>query len=354
VCEQERDAKQLPSGDFDKVLMISDRDFNADGSLLFKTNSDDIPAGTPLPSALPEYFGSFIVVNGVVWPFMDVEPTRYRFRLVNACDSRVVDLALRTEDGTVVSVRQVATDQGYLYRPVGLNNVVVMPGERAELVIDFSNYAGQTLTVHNTAAYPYPGGDFTDTDPQTIGLIMQFRVKAHTKHSPVTPKLPRVLLNEPFRVQGEVVNTRQVILMETVDEFDRINPMLGTLQDGNLMWEDAVTETPRQGDVEYWDIINLTEDAHPVHLHACFFQIIGRVPIDAEAVEFGNKGSLRWTGNMEGPAANEIGRKDVVRTLPGTLTRIKVHWSLAGEFVWHCHILSHEDHNMMRPLVVTA
>ena len=123
---------------------------------------------------------------------------------------------------------------------------------------------------------------------------------------------------------------------------------LGQLTAVPKMWGDPITETPSLNTIETWEIFNTTIDAHPVHLHLVAFQVINREGLDPNAP----LGTLVPTGVTTPPNPNEMGYKDTVVALPGQITRIKAKFDIAGLYVWHCHIVEHEDNEMMRPFVV--
>jgi spore coat protein A len=227
---------------------------------------------------------------------------------------------------------------------------------------------GSKLILFNDATGPFPGGDMGPTAPAIPGYgpdtmnLLQFQVvplgtvTGDSSPDPVSGplKLP------PLPGFSSVDAVRNVTLNEGIDEYGRVTPFLGTLADGPLMYHDSATETPNAGSVEVWNIFNLTADAHPIHIHLANFQIIGRAPIDEE-------GEIE--GPFKKPDANEAGWKDTVRANFGEVTRVIMKFDLppsppgvtvpesprtgGHEYVWHCHILEHEEHDMMRPLIVT-
>ena len=179
---------------------------------------------------------------------------------------------------------------------------------------------------------------------------------------------------EPLVANGE---TRNLVLFEGMDNYGRLMPMLGTLAEGSMTWNDPITENPMKNDVEIWEVYNATGDAHPIHLHLVKFQILDRQPfttVDGGGVPlpepeaavkdqllhnglYGtgfvlNEADIVTTGAREGPADNEKGWKDTAVMLPGQITRVIANFDRNGRYVWHCHILSHEDHEMMRPFQV--
>jgi bilirubin oxidase len=345
-------------------LIIQDRSFNSDGSLFFPSSRDffgDVPAGGPyLPDSdvspiwNPEFFGNTTVVNGQTWPALAVEARRYRFRLLNACNTRVLSLKvvsnpLATRPATAaLPIWVIGGDGGYLPAPVALNSVQLAVAERADVIVDFSRVrpGTQLYLINEGPDEPFGGGepetDFAAADPGTTGQVMKFVVTSPTSADTSVPP-DRLALPAP-RPLATVTNTRRLSLNEIASAVFADAPaeaMLGTVAaDGTGVptpWMAAVTETPRLGSTEVWELNNFTEDAHPIHVHQVQFQVLDRRPFGGPA--------------RPGEPA-ESGRKDTVVALPGETTRIKAHFDIAGRYVWHCHILDHEDNEMMRPFQV--
>lgn len=335
---------RLPSGPYEIPLVIQDRTFNSDGSLYYPTAPENAPPGIPDPSVVPEFFGDTILVNGKVWPYVEVEPRKYRFRVLNGSNSRFYNMTFSTQNGAQSPYWcQIGTDGGFLSRPVSLTELLLAPAERADIIVDFSNLQGQTLSLTNNASTPYPTGN--PVDPDTTGQILQFRVTL-----PLSGKDTSVIPKRLFPVtpipQALARKTRDLTLMEHTDQYGRLMMMLN-----NQMWEDPITEDPKINSIEIWQLINLTMDTHPIHLHLVQFQILNRQPFDMDW--YMNNKEIRFTGPAVLPDPNEAGWKDTVRANPGELTRIIMRFSgYTGLYVWHCHILEHEDYDMMRPYQV--
>lgn len=348
-------AWNLPSGQYEIPLAIQDRMFTADGQLYYPSNLDEFysPAelatldpNTPQPSILPEMLGNFILVNGEAWPFANVEPRKYRFRLLNGSDSRFYNLFLSSGQ----TMTQIGSDEGYLNAPTTMTQLTIGPGERADVIIDFSGFAGQTIVMRNNAKAPFPAGG--TVDPNTVGQIMAFKVGT-TVTTPDAP-IPTTLNNITRFTPQQADYTRQVALFEMMDEYGRLKPMLGTVKDGALNFHDDPTEIARLGSVELWEVYNVSADAHPIHLHGVSFQILDRQKFSATVDPVtGAISNIALKGSPVAPPANELGWKDTAQMFPGEVTRILVQFTIPGNFVWHCHILSHEEHDMMRPLIVT-
>jgi spore coat protein A len=348
-------ANSLPGGSYEIPLLIQDARFLADGHLHYPAESDDVAFS---PTHLPEFFGDVILVNGKSWPVLDVEPRPYRFRLANASDSRFYRLYLSPWR----RFAQIGTDLGLLDAPVSLSELTLSPGERADIVIDFSGLDGRKLILRNRARAPYPRGEAPDG--RTSGQVLAFRVSR-----PLDPAFAKALLPANLRpVSGPLppmpapVRTRKLLLFEGRDAYGRMKAMLGIVDpgnplDGTLAWEDPITENPSVGDTEMWEIHNATPDAHPIHLHLVGFRIVSRQRFTARILPKqmargsigGRLSNIRLRGRPRLPAPGEAGCKDTALMLPGEVTRIVATFRRAGEYVWHCHILSHEDHEMMRP-----
>jgi spore coat protein A len=367
-------AGRLP--DLGIPLVIQDRMFYPDGRLAYP-DLDAVAAGliaqkgcTPWPvldvSTRPEYFGDVIVVNGKAWPFLNVEPAVYRFRFLNGCNSRVLDLSFEPPQPPVFAI--IGTEGGFLPGPSDVRrNIIIGPAERFDVLIDFRNQAGKTLTLSNKGAKkPFPGG--TPPSPQSDALVMQFRVALTTTRLALAPPPPQWNPNIP---PASGTTTRRVLLYEGVDQFGRIRPLVGTLTPSTgpspgpftahpMFWDDPVTETPTAGTVEVWEIFNTTADTHPIHIHEVLFRVLDRQPIAFDpklAAEVCNvtpappSFPITVGGAPVAAVGYETGFKDTVLSPPGQVTRVVVDFGNAtpGRFVWHCHIIEHEDHEMMRP-----
>lgn len=371
---------------YEVPLVIQDRLFTEDGQLYCPTVPHELEPGFPAPpaiSVLPEFFGDFVLVNGVAWPVLDVEPRTYRFRILNASDSRFYNLWITggnrdplVPDTHGISIIQIGTDQGLLHAPIRLQEITVGPGERADVVVDFASFAGHSLIMRNNARAPFPAGD--PVNPRAEGLVMAFRVG--TKVSVADRPVPTTLLPEPLtpiQLLRNVTRHRKLLLFEGTDRFGRLQPLLGVAEatadvsgrvvNGTLLWNDRhdpVTENPMEGDVEVWEIFNATADAHPIHLHPVKFLILDRQPFtgtieakeniahDGSTTLGGILKSITLRGEPQPPPVYARGWKDTAPVFPNEVTRLIAKFDLSGRYVWHCHIPSHEDHQMMRPYYV--
>jgi spore coat protein A len=322
----------LPDGPYEIPMMIQDKSFNKDGSLFYPDNSTP-PVDNPVPSTPSFFFGNTIAVNGKLWPYMEVEPRRYRFRILNASNVRPYELEL--SNGGVF--HQIGTDLGLLHHPVDINSFILEPAERIDLIIDFSEYKGQEIILKNVAQTPPSPG---------MELIMKFIV-GNESTCPDTSTIPEELMPLHNINPALAIKERTMNLDETTDHYGRVVHLLN-----NKMWSDPATEKPKLDTIEIWHIVNHFDFAHPVHLHLVHFEILGRKEFTAE--DFDESGNYKY--NLESltpPLAYEKGPKDVVRTEPKQVTSIIMHFKEhSGDYVWHCHILEHEDNDMMRPLIV--
>lgn len=467
---------KLPSGAQEIELILQDRQFDTNGQMIFPDGTPtDNPTGLngppPNPAIhpfwIPEFFGDVILVNGKTWPFLNVEPRRYRFRFLDASNARFYQMRLVSSSSGAPGPAfwQIGTDGGLLDHPVLLNGpnttsplqLLLAPSERADVIIDFSGYQGGNFTLVNSAAGPFPSGD--PPDPATSGRVMQFRVNQalssqDTTYNPQSGAPLRggqhqepaiVRLTNP--TQGTLASgvtpsvKRQLALVEVEGEGGPIEVLLNNtkwrgLREGSTTPVQGskplasqgiyLTELPRVGATELWELVNLTEDAHPIHIHLIQFQLMNRQNIDSDNYRAlydslfpggtyagvepdGTWGQVTYapgvfipgygppkpyfTPNGAGalggipnvapflqggvllPDANEIGWKDTIKVYPGQVNRIVIRWAPTATpvngvhpgknlfqfdpttgpgYVWHCHILDHEDNEMMRPYTPTS
>ncbi|MFJ7734723.1 multicopper oxidase family protein [Lysinibacillus sp. NPDC097287] len=321
---------QLPCGPYEIPLMIQDRSFNEDGSIFYP---DAPPFPVPVhPSITPGFVGNTITVNGKVWPYLSVEPRKYRFRIVNASNRRGYVLSLSNEQPLI----QLGTDGGFLAEPIIINSIELLPAERTDIIVDFSNLECQEITLVNTDT-EFPG--------EHTSIVLQFRVDLPLKGED-TSLIPERLAESMDLHEHHAHIQRDLPLSATLDNFGR--PML--LLNGR-MYHEPTTEKPSLDSIEVWNIINVTPFPHPIHVHLVQFKILERRPFNVELYQ--NEGKLEYTGDPEEPRDYERGWKDTVKTDAGMVTKIIMHWKEhTGHYMWHCHFLEHEDHDMMRPILV--
>lgn len=432
---------------YDIPLIIQDRSFDTNCEVFYNVASNPQPNPALHPFWTPEFIGDTIVVNGKTWPFLDVEPRQYRFRYVNGSNARFYELTFnevvtkvngkqKVKKNTVLPQVAIATDDGYLPTATPANMVILAPGERYEVIVDFTGMApGTVINMMNSARTPYPGGGAVV--PGLTDTVMQFRVNlpldpavpntAIVAGTPIRPTPVEPILTQHDPLTGSI--TRQLTLNEVmgpggpaelVVNNSKFN--LAGLIPGSTTPLTRETELPAVGDTEIWEIINITADAHPMHLHLTSFQVLDRTPFQAnqwmtqyDALMLAN-GVLPGAGppnpynvaNLDGaiggnpaigpylnlnkrtgPLPYEMGWKDTVISYPGEVTRIAVRWATTDSpvvdvvdpvtgavitpaptagvntypfdptvltggvgYVWHCHIIDHEDNEMMRNYVV--
>ena len=447
---------------FDLPVAIQDRAFNADGTINFPNGLGQVaPAGVvgwdPLqpgpnptvhPQWVPEYFGDIPVVNGVIWPKVKVEARPYRLRLLDGSNARCYTLGLRGTFGPAPTFQVIGSDQGYLPAVSNVQTITMCPGERYDVIVDFSRVPLYTaVTMTNSAAAPFPVGIAPTAGGPYAGMaqIMQFQVlPADPTNLPVLPRrpapwvAPAALVARPALVAN--APSRQMVLNEVLDPVS-LFPL--RVQIDGKRFEDAVTETPRRGAIETWTIVNTTVDAHPMHLHLVKFQVVSRQTFNLAAYQavlgatdptinpqaYNLTAPVPLTGLPRAALPMEAGWKDTAIAYPGEVLTVIARWDgdwadtgtgaactagtvcnpaaatftstdpnpaslsygtpvavttpvidattglqavdpvtllpvtapvpapfwepvTAGPYVWHCHIVDHEDNEMMRPLLV--
>jgi FtsP/CotA-like multicopper oxidase with cupredoxin domain len=412
----------LPAWPHEKAYAIQDRMFRDTGQLFYPAFPGDpfyddfitgegaelppdiFPGGGP--TALAEFFGDHMVVNGLIWPKEDVKPRNYRLHLLNGTDSRFMVIRFRQAAtptstdlngaGEPIPFYVIGSDQGLASAATEVDTLVSEPGGRYDIVFDFKDLQGQRIIMENIGGdAPFGGAFGDDLDPDDLfpnrqtDRIMAFDVENVAN---VTDGFTPDNIDHYGGNTNTVNRTRKVALFEGMDEFGRLQPLLGTAEpatdylgnpinwpatpeyqnaglvgqmEGSIAWHSPTTENPALGDTEIWEIYNATGDAHPVHLHLVKFEILDRREFTADVVDqpvVQHNGLLGAGFRLENillgdevPAAEEYvenAPKDMVTALPDQVTRIKATFDKPGRYVWHCHILSHEDHEMMRVLHV--
>jgi len=320
VRDAAEDALNLPSGKYEVPLALFDRLLTPDGQLYYPVYDK------PEAPWVPEVFGDAILVNGKLYPYLEVEPRKYRFRVLNASNGRFYHLAFQNG----LEFHQIGTDQGLLPAPVPLKSFLIAPAERADLVVDFSQHRGEQIVLKNDA--------FT---------VMQFRVSANKVED--NSSLPKALRPVPKIPESQAVKIR----VFTLDEYKNLVGESILLLLNGTYWHQPIIEKPVLNTTEIWSFVNPTDDTHPIHLHLVRFQILDRQHYEPWIYQ--TKNELKFLGPRELPAPSEAGWKDTVRADGKMVTRIIVPFEgFTGRYVWHCHILEHEDNEMMRPYEVVA
>jgi FtsP/CotA-like multicopper oxidase with cupredoxin domain len=404
----------LPAWPYEKAYAIQDRMFLATGELFYPAYPGDpfyddfitgegavlppdlFPGGGP--TALAEFFGDHMVVNGKIWPYEEVEPRNYRLHLLNGTDSRFMAIQFVavpagetdfTNASNPLPFSVIGSDQGLASAATEVDTLLSEPGSRYDIVFDFKDLQGQRVIMKNIGGDEPFGGDIPG--PQAFGetdRIMAFDVAEGTNAT----EDPVVVTNSNIPNTNDVDRVRKVALFEGMDEFGRLQPLLGTAEpatdefgnpiywpntpeyanaglvgqmEGSIAWHSPTTENPVLGSTEIWEIYNATGDAHPVHLHLVHFDVIDRQEFTANVIDqpvVQHNGAVGNGFRLENIVLGatvpqpdgyvENAPKDMVTALPDQVTRIKATFDKPGRYVWHCHILSHEDHEMMRVLHV--
>jgi FtsP/CotA-like multicopper oxidase with cupredoxin domain len=364
----------LPMREYHEIpIAIQDRSFNSDGSLFYPNSRAFfdidytglyIPETDLSPIWNPEFFGNMMMVNGNTWPFLEVEKRRYRFRFLDGCDARFLILDFSKIPG--VSVWQIGNEGGFLAAPVNMtavngNRILMGPAERADVIVDFTNVPAGSYVLGNVGPdEPYGGGEpgdaFEPADPLSTGQILQFRVLPGKRLDlttppqflvlPPIPALPPATVNRPLALLEEVstvIDSPAAVLLGTVADDPNVAPGVWTKR----LWMDGITENPAVGATEIWEIYNATVDAHPMHIHEVVFEVMNRQNILVDEVF--QTVRVDPVSSPVSPKPWETGFKDTVIALPGQVTRVKLKFEVEGQYVWHCHIVEHEDNEMMRP-----
>jgi spore coat protein A, manganese oxidase len=451
----------LPAGDYEKAYAIQCRMFNEDGTLFYPAFLGDpfydgfitgegatLPPGDfPInggPTALAEFFGDHMIVNGIAWPKENVEPRIYRLHILNGTDSRFMAIQFRTAaangiegTGSEIPFTVIGSDQGLAESATpGVTRLLSEPGSRYDILFDFRDMQNTRIIMENKGGDEPFGGSFTTDDPalqifEYTDRIMAFDVASGANGTPFDDSVINLQSDVPAPDR-----IRNVALFEGKDEFGRLQPLLGTaepafafngqpiywpdtpvyqnaklpdgtlspltgLMEGSIAWHSPTTENPAQKSTEEWHVWNVTGDAHPIHLHLVHFKIIGRRNIKWDTATDGRED--RVLGRVNDPEPNNDGTylvqqptvqhnsvagdastygsgfkiinptvtneglvdppenanayvenapKDMVTALPDQVTIFRARFDKPGRYVWHCHILSHEDHEMMRVLHV--
>ncbi len=326
IRDASEDSLNLPKSRFEIPIALYDRQFKPDGQL-------DYPvSGNPASPWVSEFNPNATLLNGKLFPYLEVEPRRYRFRLFNTSNASFYQLSLSKEGRSLVPGKEpffmIGADQGLLSEPVPMTGLQLAPGERADLIMDFSPHPGEQLYLKLGSA-----------------PIMQIRVSE--RKTADRSRMPAKLRPIRRMAESESVKTRELTLDHHLDARGRATMMLLN----GAHYSMPVTENPVLNSVEIWTLVNLTDEAHPIHLHLVRFQILDRRRFDLEAYQ--KTGKLVFTGPPVPPEPHEAGWKDTVRAELLMATRIITRFEVyAGRYVWHCHVLEHEDNEMMRPYEV--
>jgi len=361
----------LPGDEYEIPLVLQDRSFNEDGSLYYPTAvPDEQGSGDgsyPEQSIVPRFYGDTSVVNGKAWPRLSVEPRKYRFRILNGANSRFYNLKVLSYDGQSGETGsggppfiQIGNDGGLLSEPVTVaDRLEIGSSQRADVVVDFTEYAGETFLLHNNAPAMYRGAAGAEQDDsEPLSEVMLFDVSDSASEQE-TSQIPSRLTEVPTIPVESADTERYLTLAVQADDYGRPLHLLGTEEEpGGLRLTDPVTEEPTLGDTEIWSLANFTGMSHPIHLHLVHFQVLGRQSVgDYDPDENDIDPDV-----LEAPEPYELGWNDVVTVDPGEVVHVITHFGeyeglfndQRGDYMWHCHMIEHEDHDMMRTFRVLS
>lgn len=375
--------QRVPSGygKYHLPIVLQDKQFNADGSLFYPTEG----ISAVHPKWVPEFFGDTPVINGKAYPFLDAQPRRYRLRFLNGSQARFYNIHFDLA-GDNLPFWVIGSEGGLLPRPVQKTDLLIAPGERFDVIADFTGIPlGSTIMMTNNAPVPDPNDDLEIPHiPVLMKININQAVPANDPDNTVLPanlKLPAV----PRLTIPNSNSLRDIVLKEVTDEFD--NPTEVLLN--GYHYSDATTDFIKAGSTETWQFINLTGDTHPMHTHLVQFQVLNRQKFNVEAYKedwasylASNRNPVQkpvlenyLIGSPIPPDPEEMGYKDTVKAYPSLdpedesysyVTRVRAKFTLPalsaldfnketgsfGKWVYHCHILEHEENDMMRPFEV--
>ena len=362
--------QRVPSGPYHLPIVLQDKTFNDNGTLWYPVEG----ISPTHPIWVPEFFGDTPVINGKAYPYLDAQPRRYRLRLLNGSNARFYNVRFEVE-GLPLLFHVIGSEGGLLPEPAAVTSLLISPGERFDVIADFSRLPlGTTILMANDAPAPYPNGGEIE-----LPELMQIRINTPVPKNDPDKSVPAGRLKLPKGLASPSAGPhkiRDVVLQENPDENDV--PIEALLN--GLHFEDPVEDVIKAGSMEIWQFINMTGDAHPMHTHLVLFQVVNRQAFDTESyeadwqsyLESGRNPALRpqledyLEGNPVPPAPEEQGYKDTVKSYPEYVTRIRARFTLPknatlgtvdghpsyGKWVYHCHILEHEENDMMRPFEV--
>lgn len=403
------DRLSIPKGAFEIPLVLQDKAFFTDGT-------GTLRLWYPNPW-IPEAFGNAMMVNAQLWPVLEVEPRKYRFRMLNACQARFLHLRLSDAPASwtgtdpvfgtripnsVLPFNQIGTEGGFLPQAVQLNDILLGNAERADVIVDFKGMEGREIYLSNDAMTPFdpsqppldPDGDDpnpvlegTGTPAVNVMQLMKFKVKS----GPVadTTAIPSRIVSgntvslSSVRVKRQITLVEQPYIVDGVDTgFSKVlvNKREFVVLNAPTGGGGIITETPQMGTSEIWQFINMTPDTHPMHIHHTMFNVLDRQKLalnpdfdeatDPEYKRYlygldGDGNQISIIGDVDpkylvpntvvGPLANETSLKDTVKANPGEVTRVLLKFlRFPGKFVYHCHILEHEENDMMQYMNITA
>lgn len=314
IEDEEEKALNLPSGKFEIPLLIQDRKVTGSGEIIFNPSRPE--------KMMTGILGDQILINGVPTPYHEVESSVYRLRLLNGSNARIYNIAFK--DNTPYTV--IGADGGLLPSAIETTELLLAPGERADILVDFSKFTNKSVKlISKIFEIPSSGGMMGNMMgggglEQGIGFsLMEFRINKSTNSAPFS--IPKKLSESNFPTRSQASKTREILLSMQMMQGHTIN--------GKRFSMNRVDEQVKQGDTEIWEFVNETNQPHPMHVHAVQFKVLQRT---------GNRGII----------PTEKGWKDTVLVMPNERVQVVMKFtSEKGLYVFHCHNLEHEDNGMM-------
>jgi spore coat protein A, manganese oxidase len=356
IREPAEESLGLPKGEYEIPLVLQDKRFNRDGSIFYPT------IGLPPfihPVWQPDYGGDVALVNGMVTPFLEVEPRKYRFRLLNAANTTFFNIRLEVGSKAGPNFVQIGADLGFLPRPVVIQDLLLANAERADVIVDFAGFDGQDIVMTNDAPNPFPVGFLGN-----VPYMMQFRVRRKNS-GPDQSRIPSRLPTPPAfdlnrsrsPLSRDILLSEETEMLPVPEGFCDLHLPTRLLVEGRAFHDPVVTE-PVAHSTEIWRFINTTVVAHPMHVHLANMRVLDRQLFDVN--DYVQTGRIVSLGPRQAAEPNELNApKDTVRVDYSTVTRVLVNFELPSKlpvvpgqklrYVHHCHMLEHEDNDMMRP-----
>jgi spore coat protein A, manganese oxidase len=358
----------LPAGAYEREIVFQDRSFDVNGQIMYPDNGEGNH-----PFWVSMFEGDVSVVNGKAWPYLNVEPRRYRLRFLNGSTTRSYTISLQTTSGSAgPALWQIGTDGGLLNTPIQITSISIAPGERVDAIVDFAGKSGASFIVKNGEGSRSSWGSSSLSELMKINVSLPLN-GSDTSLNPTT--LPNLRPNNPIVQLSPTVTSSTPRRTMTLEKDRRGD---GFLLNG-MKWNDAITEKPRVGSTEVWTIDNHTGDMHPIHVHLIEFQIFK----DGGGYHDGWSGGGGWGSGSTNP--EDVSWKDTIQVPGWSTVTIVLRWAplntpaggvqpgqnlfpfdptaaigtvdFAGMpggpgYVWHCHRIEHEDNEMMRPYAV--
>jgi len=321
IEDEEEKLLNLPSGNYEIPLVIQDQRVSDSGQIIYNPSMPE--------RMMTGFLGDTILINGAPSPYQEVEPSVYRLRVLNGSNARIYNIAFQDD----LSFMVIGTDGGLLPEAIETNELIMAPGERADILVDFSGLKKNSINLISKPFDMPSGGSMmgmqnmmgSSGPEQGTGFdLMEFRIDGESKQEPVD--LPSQLSESSFPEASSADRTRPIRL--------DMQMMNGHTINGRQFEMVRVDERVEQGSTEIWEFINNSNVPHPMHIHAVQFKVLDRS---------GSRGLM----------PTETGWKDTVLVMPDETVRVIMNFNAPkGLYVFHCHNLEHEDNGMMANLEI--